>query len=156
MTNGLLGQKLGMTQVFLAGGQTVPVTVIEAGPCRVSQVKVKERDGYTAVQLAFRELPDRKASKPVKGHFAKANLPAYRHVREFRATGEAQVGATITVSMFSKGELVDVVGTSKGKGFQGVVKRHHFAGGVEEQAAARTHGKRAGDSPGAGGHRREA
>ena len=87
MTNGLLGQKLGMTQVFLEGGKTVPVTVIEAGPCRVSQVKTKERDGYTAVQLAFRELPDRKVSKPVKGHFAKANLPAYRHAREFRATG---------------------------------------------------------------------
>src|SRR5712691_10946870 len=112
MTNGLLGQKLGMTQVFLEGGQTVPVTVIEAGPCRVSQVKTKERDGYTAVQLAFRELLDRKASKPVKGHFAKANLPTHRHVREFRATGETQVGATITVSMFTKGELVDIVGVS--------------------------------------------
>src|SRR5207247_10711067 len=107
-TNGLLGQKRGMTRVFLEGGKTVPVTVIEAGPCRVSQVKTKERDGYTAVQLAFRELPDRKASKPVKGHFAKANLPAYRHAREFRATGEAQVGATITVSRFTKGELVAV------------------------------------------------
>src|SRR5881397_3383633 len=135
MTNGLLGQKLGMTQVFLEGGQTVPVTVIEAGPCRVSQVKTKERDGYPAVQLAFKELPDRKASKPVKGHFAKANLPAYRHAREFRATGEAQVGATITVSMFTKGELVDVVGVSKGKGFQGVVKRHHFAGGPESHGS---------------------
>jgi len=135
MTNGLLGQKLGMTQVFLEGGKTVPVTVIEAGPCRVSQVKTKERDGYTAVQLAFRELPDRKASKPVKGHFAKANLPAYRHAREFRATGEAQVGATVTVSMFTKGELVDVVGVSKGKGFQGVVKRHHFAGGPESHGS---------------------
>src|SRR5438034_9626708 len=116
-----------MTQVFLEGGKTVPVTVIEAGPCRVSQVKTKERDGYTAVQLAFRELPDRKASKPVKGHFAKANLPAYRHAREFRATGEAQVGATITVSMFTKGELADVVGVTKGKGVQGVVTRHHLA-----------------------------
>jgi large subunit ribosomal protein L3 len=135
MTNGLLGQKLGMTQVFLEGGKTVPVTVIEAGPCRVSQVKTKERDGYTAVQLAFRELPDRKASKPVKGHFAKANLPAYRHAREFRATGEAQVGATVTVSMFTKGELVDVVGVSKGKGFQGVMKRHHFAGGPESHGS---------------------
>src|SRR5437879_13230969 len=125
MTNGLLGQKLGMTQVFLEGGQTVPVTVIEAGPCRVSQVKTKERDGYTAVQLAFRELPDRNVSKPVKGHFAKANLPAYRHAREFRATGEAQVGATVTVSMLPNGELVDVVALSKGNGLEGVVKRDH-------------------------------
>src|SRR5437867_11779615 len=129
MTNGLLGQKLGMTQVFLEGGKTVPVTVIEAGPCRVSQVKTKERDGYTAVQLAFRELPDRKASKPVKGHFAKANLPAYRHAREFRATDEAQDGATITERTFTKGEWGDVVEVSKRKGFQGVVQRNQFAGG---------------------------
>jgi len=142
MTDGLLGQKLGMTQVFLDSGRAVPVTVIEAGPCRVSQVKTKERDGYSAVQLAFREQPDRKVSKPVKGHFAKANLPAHRHVREFRATGEVRVGATVTVSLFTKGELVDVVGVSKGKGFQGVVKRHHFAGGPE------THGSMFHRAPG--------
>lgn len=129
MTNGLLGQKLGMTQVFLEGGRAVPVTVIEAGPCRVSQVKTKERDGYAAVQLAFRELPERKAVKPSKGHFAKASLPVFRHVREFRLVGEAQVGATVKADMFSKGELVDVTGISKGKGFQGVMKRHHFRGG---------------------------
>jgi len=135
MTDGLLGQKLGMTQVFLDSGRAVPVTVIEAGPCRVSQVKTKDRDGYSAVQLAFREQPDRKVSKPVKGHFAKANLPAHRHVREFRATGEVRVGATVTVSLFTKGELVDVVGVSKGKGFQGVVKRHHFAGGPESHGS---------------------
>src|SRR5437899_203812 len=142
MTDGLLGQKLGMTQVFLDSGRAVPVTVIEAGPCRVSQVKTKDRDGYSAVQLAYREQPDRKVSKPVKGHFAKANLPAHRHVREFRATGEVRVGATVTVSLFTKGELVDVVGVSKGKGFQGVVKRHHFAGGPE------THGSMFHRAPG--------
>jgi large subunit ribosomal protein L3 len=129
VTNGLLGQKLGMTQVFLEGGRAVPVTVIEAGPCRVSQVKTKERDGYAAVQLAFRELPERKAVKPSKGHFAKASLPVFRYVREFRPMGEAQVGATVKADMFSKGELVDVIGISKGKGFQGVMKRHHFHGG---------------------------
>src|SRR5437879_12767265 len=102
MTNGLLGQKLGMTQVFLEGGKTVPVTVIEAGPCRVSQVKTKERDGYTAVQLAFRELRDRKVSKTVKGHFAKANRPPYRHAREFRATGEARAVAPVASRMFTR------------------------------------------------------
>jgi large subunit ribosomal protein L3 len=121
--------------VFLDGGRAVPVTIIEAGPCRVAQVKTKARDGYDAVQLAFQELPERKASKPYKGHFAKANLPAFRHVREFRASGETQVGATVTVSMFTKGELVDVVGVSKGKGFQGVVKRHHFRGGPESHGS---------------------
>ena len=135
MTNGLLGQKLGMTQLFLDGGRTVPVTVIEAGPCRVSQVKTPERDGYAAVQLAFLELPDRKASKPSKGHFAKANLPVFRHVREFRASGDTPVGSTITVSLFAKGELVDVTGVSKGKGFQGVMKRHHFRGGPESHGS---------------------
>ena len=135
MTNGLLGQKLGMTQVFLEGGRAVPVTVIEAGPCRVSQVKTKERDGYAAVQLAFRELPERKAAKPSKGHFAKASLPVFRYVREFRTLGEAQVGATVKADMFSKGELVDVIGISKGKGFQGVMKRHHFHGGPESHGS---------------------
>ena len=142
MTNGLLGQKLGMTQLFLDGGRTVPVTVIEAGPCRVSQVKTPERDGYAAIQLAFLELPDRKTSKPSKGHFAKANLPVFRHVREFHASGDTPVGSTITVSLFAKGELVDVTGVSKGKGFQGVMKRHHFRGGPE------THGSMFHRAPG--------
>lgn len=135
MTKGLLGQKLGMTQVFLDGGRAVPVTVIEAGPCRVSQVKTRERDGYAAIQLAFQELPDRKASKPRKGHFAKTSLPVFRHVREFPASGEAPVGSTVTVSLFAKGELVDVTGVSKGKGFQGVMKRHHFRGGPESHGS---------------------
>lgn len=142
MTAGLMGQKLGMTQLFLEGGRAVPVTVIEAGPCRVSQVKTVERDGYAAVQLAYGELPDRKASKPAKGHFAKASLPVFRHVREFRAVGDALVGATITVGLFAKGELVDVTGVSKGKGFQGVMKRHHFHGGP------RTHGSMFHRAPG--------
>jgi len=142
VTTGLMGHKLGMTQLFLDGGRTVPVTVIEVGPCRVSQVKTQERDGYAAVQLAYQELPDRKASKPSKGHFAKANLPVFRYVREFRASGDAPVGATITVGIFAKGELVDVTGVSKGKGFQGVMRRHHFHGGP------RTHGSMFHRAPG--------
>jgi len=129
VTAGLLGQKLGMTQVFVEGGRLVPVTVIEAGPCRVAQVKTLEQDGYAAVQLAFREVPDRKTSKAVKGHLAKANLPAFRYLREFRPTAEAAVGATVKADIFAKGERVDVIGVSKGKGFQGVMKRHHFHGG---------------------------
>ena len=135
MTAGLLGQKLGMTQVFYGNSRMVPVTVIEAGPCRVTQVKTRERDGYAAVQVAFRELPERKASKPARGHFAKAQLPAFRHVREFRTTTEVQVGATITGDIFTKGERVDVIGVSKGKGFQGVMKRHHFRGGPESHGS---------------------
>ena len=127
--NGLLGQKLGMTQVFGEGGRMIPVTVLEAGPCRVAQVKTAERDGYAAVQLAFAEIPERKTNRPMKGHFSKAQLPAFRYVCEFFSTGEISPGATVKVDIFAKGELVDVVGISKGKGFQGVMKRHHFHGG---------------------------
>lgn len=135
MTNGLFGRKLGMTQVFLDGGRVVPVTVIEAGPCRVSQVKTVERDGYAAAQLAFGELPERKVSKPVRGHFAKAQLPAFLHVQEFSPIADVQVGATIKADIFAKGERVDVIGVSKGKGFQGVMKRHHFHGGPESHGS---------------------
>ncbi len=135
MTAGLLGHKLGMTQVFRDDGRMIPVTVIEAGPCRVTQVKTMERDGYAAVQLAFREVPDRKVSKPARGHFTKAQLPTFRHVREFRTTTDAQVGTTVTGAIFTKGERVDVVGVTKGKGFQGVMKRHHFHGGPESHGS---------------------
>lgn len=143
MTDGLLGHKLGMTQVSLPGGRLVPVTVLEAGPCRVAQVKTPERDGYAAVQLAFQELPERKTTKPRKGHFAKASLPAFRRLREFRAVGgDPRVGATVKADLFAKGERVDVIGISKGKGFQGVMKRHHFRGGPE------THGSMFHRAPG--------
>lgn len=135
MTVGLLGLKLGMTHVFRADGRMVPVTVIEAGPCRVTQVKTSERDGYAAVQLAFGEQGERKASRPEKGHFAKANVPPFRHVREFQAAGEVSVGATVKADIFAKGEIVDVIGVSKGKGFQGVMKRHHFHGGPESHGS---------------------
>jgi large subunit ribosomal protein L3 len=140
--NGLLAQKLGMIQIFGEGGRMIPVTVLEAGPCRVAQVKTPERDGYAAVQLAFSELPDRKANKPMKGHFSRAQLPAFRYVREFSVSGEVRAGETIKADIFAKGERVDVIGISKGKGFQGVMKRHHFRGGPE------THGSMFHRAPG--------
>ncbi len=129
MTNGLLGKKLGMTQVFDADGRLVPVTLIEAGPCRVVQVKSRERDGYEAVQLAFGDVPERKVNKPELGHLKARQIPASRWLREFQKVGEAEVGQVIKADLFSKGDVVDVEGISKGKGFQGVIKRHHYGGG---------------------------
>lgn len=134
MTNGLLGKKLGMTQIFDESRLT-PVTVIEAGPCRVVTVKTKERDGYEAVQLSFGEVKERKLSKAELGHLKKNQAPASRILREFKKDGEVTVGQSVTVSIFKKGDWVDVMGTSKGKGFQGVVKRHHYAGGPESHGS---------------------
>ncbi len=134
MTNGLLGKKLGMTQVF-DDSRLTPVTVIEAGPCRVVTVKTKERDGYEAVQLSFGEVKERKLSKAELGHLKKHQAPASRWLREFQKDGDVTVGQSVTVSMFKKGDWVDVVGISKGKGFQGVVKRHHYAGGPESHGS---------------------
>lgn len=134
MTNGLLGKKLGMTQVFDESRLT-PVTVIEAGPCRVVTIKTKERDGYEAVQLSYGEVKERKLSKAELGHLKKQQAPASRVLREFEKDGEAVVGESVTVGMFKKGDWVDVVGVSKGKGFQGVVKRHHYAGGPESHGS---------------------
>lgn len=134
MTNGLLGKKLGMTQVFDESRFT-PVTVIEAGPCRVVTVKTKEKDGYEAVQLSFDEVKERKLSKAELGHLQKKQAPASRVLREFKKDGEVTEGQSITVSMFKKGDWVDVIGISKGKGFQGVVKRHHYAGGPESHGS---------------------
>jgi large subunit ribosomal protein L3 len=136
--NGLLGKKIGMTSIFDDAGRVVPCTVIEAGPCYVTQIKTKERDGYEAVQLGFDEAKERLVKKPAKGHFAKANAKATRLIREFRGNGVAEVqpGQEIKVdTVFAKGDVVSVIGTSKGRGFQGVVKRHHFGGGF------RTHGQ---------------
>lgn len=135
---GLLGKKIGMTSIFDESGQVIPCTVIEAGPCYVTQVKTKERDGYEAVQLGFEEKKERLVNKPLKGHFARANTKPMRIVREFRGNGisDLQPGQQIKVeNVFATGDLVSVVGTSKGRGFQGVVKRHHFGGG------SRTHGQ---------------
>lgn len=134
MTNGLLGKKLGMTQVFDESRLT-PVTVIEAGPCRVVTIKTNERDGYEAVQLSYGEVKERKLSKAELGHLKKQQAPASRVLREFEKVGEATVGESVTVGMFKKGDWVDVVGVSKGKGFQGVVKRHNYAGGPESHGS---------------------
>ncbi|MEK6532978.1 MAG: 50S ribosomal protein L3 [Nitrospira sp.] len=134
MTNGLLGKKLGMTQVFDETRLT-PVTVIEAGPCRVVTIKTKERDGYEAVQLSYGEVKERKLSKAELGHLKKQQAPASRVLREFEKVGDVTVGDSVTVGMFKKGDWVDVVGVSKGKGFQGVVKRHHYAGGPESHGS---------------------
>lgn len=129
MTAGLLGKKLGMTQVFDAEGKLIPVTVIEAGPCRVVQVKTQERDGYEAVQLAFGDIPERKLNKPRLGHLKSKQVPPSRWLREFKKLEDVEVGQVIKADLFKKGDLVDVEGVSKGKGFQGVIKRHHYGGG---------------------------
>jgi large subunit ribosomal protein L3 len=132
MVTGLIGKKVGMTQVFAADGSVQPATVLKAGPCVVSQVKTVDHDGYEAVQLGLVDARPTKENKPTQGHFKKAGVPPTRIRREVRvkAGGEApKAGDTINVSIFADGERVDVIGTSRGKGFQGVVKRHHFAGG---------------------------
>ncbi|HEX8750015.1 MAG TPA: 50S ribosomal protein L3 [Nitrospira sp.] len=134
MTNGLLGKKLGMTQM-LDETRLTPVTVIEAGPCRVVQVKTKERDGYEAVQLAFGEVKDRKLSKAQLGHLKKHEISANRVLKEFQKAGEIAVGQTVKADIFKKGDWVDVIGVSKGKGFQGVVRRHHYSGGPESHGS---------------------
>jgi len=132
MVEGLIGKKIGMSQRFDDNGNVIPVTVIQAGPCTVVQKKAPERDGYTAVQLGFVE--ERGAKKPSKaqvGHFKKSGVPVVRKIQEVGCTGAAEIkeGDQILVDIFEVGETVHVVGTSKGKGFAGVVKRHHFAGG---------------------------
>ena len=134
MTNGLIGKKLGMTQIF-DESRLVPVTVIEAGPCRVVSVKTKERDQYEAVQLSFGEVKERRLSKSELGHLKKNQAPATRILREFRKDGDVTAGQSVTVDIFKKGEWIDVVGVSKGKGFQGVVKRHHYSGGPESHGS---------------------
>lgn len=127
---GLVGRKLGMTQLFLEDGRVIPVTVIEAGPCRVLDVKTQERDGYGAVQLAFEETAERKLNRPMLGRFRKANVPPARYLREFAYRGSPpQVGSVVDATIFQPGQQVDVTGTSIGKGFAGGMKRHHFRGG---------------------------
>ena len=126
----LLGRKLGMTQVFADDGRVERVSVVEAGPCPVTGVRTVERDGYEAVQLAFGEVAERRITKPELGHLKKASAPPMRHVAEFRdEAGELQVGETVTAEAFEPGDRVKVSGTSKGKGFQGTVKRHNFSRG---------------------------
>jgi large subunit ribosomal protein L3 len=128
---GILGKKVGMTQVFDARGRITAVTVIEAGPCFVAQFKTTGRDGYAAVQLAFEEVPARKLNKARMGHLRRKNLSPMRYLREVRLQEDEsfEVGQKILVDIFSEGERVDVMGISKGKGFAGTMKRHHFRGG---------------------------
>lgn len=127
--SGLIGKKIGMTSIFSAAGKNIPCTIIEAGPCVVTQVKTIENDGYSAVQLAFEEKKEKHTTAAMKGHFAKANASPMRKLAEFRYfENEQSLGSTINVDLFTEGEYVSVIGTSKGKGFQGVVKRHGFSG----------------------------
>ena len=127
--SGIIGKKIGMTSVFGANGKHIPCTVIEAGPCVVTQVKTLEKDGYASVQLAFDEKKEKHTSSAMKGHFAKAATTPKRKIVEFKHfETEKNLGETVSVELFAEGDFVDVVGTSKGKGFQGVVKRHGFAG----------------------------
>ena len=126
---GLLGKKIGMTSVFSAEGKNVPCTVIEAGPCVVTQIKSVDKDGYAAVQLGFQEAKEKNTSKPMQGHFKKAGTTPKRHLAEFTDfEKELNLGDTVTVDLFEGANYVDVTGTSKGYGFQGVVKRHGFGG----------------------------
>jgi len=145
MVTGILGRKLGMTQVFEADGSVVPATVIKAGPCVVVQAKTAGTDGYEAVQLGLVDPAPGKENKPTAGHFKKAGVPPTRVRREVGVApgGEAvKAGDSVLVNIFAAGDRVDVIGTSRGKGFQGVVKRHHFAGG------AATHGSMFHRAPG--------
>ncbi len=135
MTNGLIGKKLGMTQVYDDQGRVIPVTVIEAGPCRVVQVKTRDRHGYEAVQLAFGEVTERKLGKAALGHLKLVHVPPSRWLREFKKVGDAQVGQVLKADLFQRGDWVDVEGVSKGKGFQGVIKRHHYRGGPESHGS---------------------
>ncbi len=129
--SGMLGKKIGMTQVYNDLGEAVPCTVIEVGPCYVTQVKTSEKDGYEAVQLAFADAKEKRLPKPIKGLLAKANVKPLRHFREFTGFDPKSlaVGSEVKVdTVFATGDRVKVAGTSKGQGFQGVVKRHHFSG----------------------------
>jgi large subunit ribosomal protein L3 len=138
MSIGVIGRKAGMTRVFTEAGESIPVTVIEVTPNRVSQVKSEETDGYRAIQVAFGERRASRVTKPMAGHYAKAGVEAGEVLREFRLEGDEgadlQVGQEITVSIFEPGQKVDVRGVTKGRGFSGVIRRHHFAG------QDRTHG----------------
>lgn len=131
MSVGILGTKLGMTQVFDDEGRAIPVTVVQAGPCTVTQVKTQETDGYSAIQVGYGEVAQKALSKPELGHLAKAEAPPLRHLKEFRISDVSsyELGQALTVDLFENGQLVDVIGTSIGKGFAGYQKRHNFRRG---------------------------
>lgn len=138
---GVLGTKLGMTQVWDENNRVVPVTVVKAGPCVVTQVRTPENDGYSAVQIAFGAIDPRKVSKPVSGHFAKAGVTPRRHVAEIRTddASEYTLGQEVGVDVFEPGQVIDIVGTTKGKGFAGVMKRHGFHGLRASHGVERKH-----------------
>jgi large subunit ribosomal protein L3 len=148
MLKGLIGKKIGMTQIFDEKGVAYPVTIIEAGPCYVTQVRSQARDGYQAVQVGFGEVHPKKLAAGELGHLKVNELPPMRFLREFRSKEAANVGDKLTVDLFAVGEHVDVMGTSKGKGFAGSVKRHHFKGGKKTHGQSDRH--RAPGSRGAG------
>lgn len=131
MTVGILGTKLGMTQIFDEAGRSVPITVVQAGPCPITQIKTPQTDGYTAIQVAYGEVREKNLTRPERGHLNKSQTPPMRHLREFRLEDASayQLGQTITVDIFSPGQLVDVHGTSIGRGFAGYQKRHNFKRG---------------------------
>ena len=125
---GIIGKKIGMTSVYSAEGKNLPCTIIEAGPCVVTQIKTQEKDGYESIQLGFEDKKEKNTPKAMLGHFAKAKTSPKRKIVEFHGINDVNLGDSVTVDQFQEGEFVDVVGTSKGKGFQGVVKRHGFGG----------------------------
>jgi large subunit ribosomal protein L3 len=149
VAKGILGKKVGMTQIFTKDGKVVPVTVVEANPNLIAQVKSVESDGYNAVQIGVGVVKDKRVTNPQKGHFAKANIKPVRFIREVRLMGapEQKLGDSITVDIFAEGEIVDVVGTSKGKGFAGTIKRHNFSRGPM------AHGSKSHREPGSMGPR---
>lgn len=139
----ILGKKVGMTQIFDERGEVISVTVIEAGPCFVAQIKTLERDGYSAIQMGFEEAKAKSLTRPQVRHLQKSNLPALRHLREFRMDGDDAIdleeGQKVTVEIFRVGEAVDVTGITKGRGFAGVVKRHGFSGGPKTHGQSDRH-----------------
>jgi large subunit ribosomal protein L3 len=140
MKKGLIGKKVGMTQIFSEAGKVIPVTVVEAGPCVVVQAKTEENDGYTALQLGFGDISPKAVNKPGQGHFKKNDLPFKRYLREFKLEGtEHNVGDILKADVFAEGDVIDISGISKGKGFQGSIKRHHNSRGRESHGGGPTH-----------------
>ena len=137
MALGILGKKIGMTQIFNQEGELVAVTVIEAGPCPILQIKTKDKDGYTAIQIGFAEKKDNRVTKPLSGHFKKANAKPQRFIREFRIdiADQYKIGQEVLADIFAPGDCVDVIATSIGNGFQGGVKRWHWSGGPESHGS---------------------
>ena len=140
-TLGILGRKVGMTRIFQDDGTVCPVTVIVAGPCPVMQIKTKDKEGYNALQIGYETIAERKVNKPMKGHMAKAGKDLYRHLKEFplEVVDGYELGQELTVDIFAAGDMVKVTGTSKGKGFQGVMKRHNFSGSRASHGAEKVH-----------------